>query len=55
MLKEFLQELNIEFTDEMQKRFSDFTDILISENEKIECEEISKLLLKFFYKRMLVK
>ena len=35
MLKNFLEELNIEVNDDMLKKFSDFSDILVSENEKM--------------------
>jgi len=41
MLKEFLQELNINVNDSMLKRFSDFSDILISENEKMNLTAIT--------------
>lgn len=41
MLKRFLEELNIEVNDEMLKRFSDFSDILISENEKMNLTAIT--------------
>lgn len=41
MLKKFLEELNIEVNDEMLKKFSDFSDILISENEKINLTAIT--------------
>ena len=41
MLRNFLEELNIEVNDEMLKRFSDFSDILITENEKMNLTAIT--------------
>lgn len=41
MLKKFLEELNIEVTDDMLRKFSLFSDILITENEKINLTAIT--------------